>query len=141
METININIAVDVMKALSEGTLEGSVFLMDDGTSGSEGAGTPALKTVCRPGDLLRWKLYPIDLQAGADILAITFGREIPANLVCGTEDTSLYLNTWEGIVPYLPEGEYPYCLTLRIGKGKNSVMTLDTPALLVRQCGRIQEQ
>lgn len=134
METININIAVDVMRALCEGTLDGNARLMDDSTSGSEGQGTSGLKTACRPGDLVRWKVYPIDLQAGAAISSITFGGTPVAESGQGQSGTPLYLNTWEGIVPYLPEGEYPYRLTLQIGKGENSVMTLDTLSLLVRQ-------
>jgi len=129
METININIAVDVMKALSEKTLEGSVWLMDDSALESMGQGTSALHTVCKPGDLLRWKVCPIDLQESAYIHSVSFGTECPSQ---GNDGTAPYLNTWEGIVPCLPAGDYRYRLSLRMGKGQNSVMTVDTPELHV---------
>ena len=134
METVNVNIVVDVMKALSERSLKGNAWLMDDSTSGSVGQGTDSLKTACRPGDLLRWKAYPVDLQAGVSILSVSFGQD-----ECHRNGTAQqlppHLNTWEGIVPYLEAQEYPYRLALQMGKGRDSVMELDTPSLLVNGC------
>lgn len=74
IETININIVVDVMKALSEGTLESNAYLIDDSEAGSKGQCTESLYTVCKPGDIVRWKVCPIDLQAGAYIDSVSFG-------------------------------------------------------------------
>lgn len=128
---IHINVVVDVMKALSEGTLEHNVYLMDDSPWGSEGQGTAALRTACRPGDTLHWTVCPIDLQAGTYIEAITFGVD---EMQQEQEQTAPALKTWEGILPFLQPGDYPYRLYLRIGSGKNSLMAIDTVSLRVEE-------
>lgn len=137
-ETININIAVDVIKALSCKTLEGCIYMMDDSAWGSRGQGTSVLKTACKPGDLLRWKVCPIDLQENAYIHSVSFGTEC---LSQSNDGTVPYLNTWEGIVPCLPAGDYHYRLSLQMGKGHNSVMTIDTPSLHVEPYSTVTDQ
>lgn len=125
---VNINIVVDVMKALSDESLEGNLYLIDDGIYGSEGQGTGRLKTVCRPGDVIRWKACPVDLQAGFSILSISFGKDCAGQQ---KESPPAYLNTWEGIVPYASGGHH-YRIVLQLGKGKDSVMSIDMPSLLI---------
>ncbi len=71
--TTNINIAVDVVAALSDKSLKGNVFLMDNGSFESTNQGTDHLTTLCIPGQLIRWTVYAIDLQTPVAIKNITF--------------------------------------------------------------------
>ena len=73
IHTININIAVDVVAALSDKSLEGHIYVMDDSTLESENQGTENLITSCIPGQLIRWKATAIDLQTPLSIKKITF--------------------------------------------------------------------
>jgi hypothetical protein len=73
MHTTNINIAVDVVAALSNKSLKGNVFLMDNGCFESENQGTDSLATFCIPGQLIRWTVYAVDLQTPVAIKNITF--------------------------------------------------------------------
>jgi hypothetical protein len=79
----NIQVFVDAL-ALASGELpERAVFLVDDCPE-STGRGTVGLCSVVAPGDLVRWNVIPIDLQAPAFIRALTFGGapEAPAGPV-----------------------------------------------------------
>jgi len=68
----NIQVFVDAL-ALASGELhERAVFLVDDHPE-SIGRGTLALHSLVAPGDLVRWSVIPIDLQAPAFIRALTF--------------------------------------------------------------------
>jgi hypothetical protein len=71
--TTNINIAVDVVAALSDKSLKGNVFLMDNGSFESTNQGTDYLTTLCIPGQLIRWTVYAIDLQTPVAIKNISF--------------------------------------------------------------------
>jgi hypothetical protein len=73
INTTNINIAVDVVAALSNKSLKGNIFLMDDGSFESENQGTDHLTTLCIPGQLIRWTVYAVDLQTPVAIKNITF--------------------------------------------------------------------
>lgn len=147
--TVNIAVAVDVIGALSDRALEGHLFMMDDSVYGSDGKGTSKLITACCAGQIVCWSAYAVDLQTPISIRKIDFlgccssGRNIQ-----GTAKTSAGgdvstqidhlgewrndLKDWRGIVPsYLvPGADYRYRLEIQMGVGKNSVMTVDTPAL-----------
>ncbi|MFG2003954.1 hypothetical protein ACGFNU_32835 [Spirillospora sp. NPDC048911] len=71
---VNIVIAVDVIKCLSEGSLlNGNLSMMDDGKYQSTGQGTAELCTVCCPGQVVRWTVVPLDVQTPVAIKNITF--------------------------------------------------------------------
>ena len=72
MSIRNIQVFVDAL-ALASGEVHAqAVFLVDDSLE-SVGRGTLGLQSVVAPGDLVRWSLIPIDLQAPAFIQALTF--------------------------------------------------------------------
>jgi len=132
---IIINIAVDVTKALSEKTLLNNVYMMDNSVYGSKNQGTEQLCTFCMPGQTIHWIVYAIDLQTPVEIKDITF---ISNNTL--TEQTkveklpeeNLDLKIWTGILPCMYQGHpYRYRLTLQMGNGIYSVMSLDSPVLL----------
>ena len=144
---ININIAVDVAKALSEKTLLNNVYMMDNSGYGNKNQGTDQLCTCCLPGQTIRWVVCAIDLQTPVAIKDITFissdsqlkSAQVEEN---GDSNTGILqednpdLKIWTGIVPYMVQGHtYRYRLTLQMGNGNNSVMSLDSLALLYQGC------
>jgi hypothetical protein len=137
---VNIVVVVDVIRALSDGTLrDGNVCMVDDGVDGSTGQGTPDLCTVCRPGQLIRWAVIPVDVQTPAEIRNITF---LDPGTGDGTPDRgdpdrpagNPALDVWAGVVPpFLAPGvPYRYRLELQLYQGEASVLHIDTPALRV---------
>jgi hypothetical protein len=133
---ININIAVDVTKALSEQTLEKSIYMMDDSLLGSTGQGTGELTTVCQPGQAIRWVVYAIDLQTSVSIKNISFiaaaGKYESSEAIKGGQpEADPDAKEWIGILPYMEPGlKYAYRVELQMGKGEYGYMAIDTPSL-----------
>src|SRR5262245_25715657 len=61
---------------MSRGPLDKSVFVYDDSPAGSVGKGTRNAISAVRPGQLIRWKTTPLDLQTSVWIGGITFGTQ-----------------------------------------------------------------
>ncbi|MFI6644950.1 hypothetical protein [Streptomyces sp. NPDC050504] len=134
---INIACVVDVIGALSINSLEaGNLCLIDDGPFQSTGQGTPGLCTVVRPGQVINWYPLAVDLQTPVEIKKISFlGPGDHAAPVDGhtTESEKLDLDVWTGIVPdYLQPGvPYKYRIEFQMYEGGNSVLYVDSPALM----------
>ncbi|MDO9105753.1 MAG: hypothetical protein Q7U57_12440 [Methylovulum sp.] len=133
---ININIAVDVIGALSDQTLHNHLFMMDNSVFNSTGQGTDGLSTLCRPGQVIQWVAYAIDLQTPVSIKNISFigadnkhDIENDIDPISGNPD----LNAWTGIVPWYMElgMPYKYKLALQMGEGANSILYADTASLM----------
>jgi hypothetical protein len=75
---INIVLAVDVIAALSNRSLEGSLYMMDDGPLPGEHQGTSHLTTCCWPGWEITWTAHQVDLQTPVAIKSIRFKRLDP---------------------------------------------------------------
>jgi hypothetical protein len=132
---ININIAVDVIKALSDKTLEENIVMMDDSRMGSTGQGTPMLATCCKPGQAIRWVVYAVDLQTSVSIKRISFygsdQQHSPA-AASGIQEVNPDAKEWTGIVPCMERGRpHRYRLELQMGKGEYSVMAIETPSIV----------
>lgn len=137
---ININIAVDVVKALSNKSLYESTYLMDNSIFCSLNKGTESLCTACQPGQIIHWVVYAVDLQTPVAIRNITFissdGQAYndvykKSECLCNENPD---LKTWIGVLPYMVLGkEYRYRLELQMGNGNNSIMSIDTPSLIWR--------
>ncbi|MFE0682354.1 hypothetical protein ACFW17_16265 [Streptomyces sp. NPDC058961] len=70
---VSIVVVVDVIGALSDGTLRnGNLCMIDDGEQ-STGQGTPELCTVVQPGQVVTWSALAVDLQTPVEIKSITF--------------------------------------------------------------------
>lgn len=136
---ININIAVDVVAALSEQTLHNHIFMMDNSIFNSSCQGTSNLTTNCQTGQTIEWVIYAIDLQTPVAIKNIsfisakndTYNKEEPNNQY--NEQNNLDSKTWTGIVPwymtpYLP---YKYKLEIQMGEGPSSIMSIDSSSLM----------
>ncbi|KAB2379545.1 MULTISPECIES: hypothetical protein [Actinomadura] len=140
---VNIVVLVDAVGALSDRTLHnGNLSLVDDGSFDSPGQGTVDLCTIVVPGQVVKWTAVAVDVQTTAEISAITFlppgGGSEPAaapeargGQAGGGEN--LDLEVWEGIVPgHLVRGvPYRYRLEVQMHEGRNSVLHIDTPALM----------
>jgi len=138
---VNIVVLVDVVGALSDQTLnDGNLSLVDDGRFDSSGQGTPDLCTVVTAGQVVQWTAIAVDVQTPVEIRSITFLQ--PDGHGAGAlddgdapehESTAPDLKVWSGIVPsYLvPGAPYRYRLELRMHEGPNSVLHVDSPALM----------
>lgn len=136
---VNIVVVVDVVGALSDGTLlNGNLCMMDNGTCESTGQGTPDLCTVCQPGQIVQWVCYALDLQTPVDIKNITFlgsGRDNgqPNQGDANSSDSEkLPLDVWSGVVPpsMVPGMAHNYRLELQMYEGEASVLHIDSCAL-----------
>lgn len=146
---ININIAVDVVKALSDKSLKGNIYLMDDSSFNSLNQGTGELCTFCMPGQALRWVVYPIDLQTPVVIKHISFiahegnpERNDSGRVKNNLSEDDPDLKTWTGILPAMKSGhKYRYRLELQMGNGKNSIISIDSPSLAYIRLNQFEEE
>jgi len=63
---LNIITIVDLHKAVRTGTLKDALYMMDNSVGGL-GQGTPSLQTICKPGQVLNWIIYPMDMEKRPD--------------------------------------------------------------------------
>lgn len=142
-QKVNIVAVVDVMRALSEETLNnGNLTLVDDGAFDSQGQGTPELATVVAPGQIVQWSAVAVDVQTPVAIKSITFlsagaGASDAGAAGAAAAQPALPenpdLDVWSGIVPgFLARGvPYKYRLELQLHEGSHSVLRVDSPALI----------
>ena len=138
---ITIFSVVDVIEALSGGTLGGgNLCMMDNSPLESLNQGTTQLCTKCYPGQEIYWHILALDVQTPVAIRNITFisthGHEeqtLPVENVEGAQSDTLHLKVWSGIVPYsmLPNVPYRYRFEMQAYEGINSIMSVDTPSLM----------
>lgn len=134
---VNIIAVVDVIAALSDGTLgNGNLCLADDGAFGSTGQGTTELCTVVAPGQVVQWSAVAVDVQTPVEILGITFigdGASAPAPADQPAGDDNPDQEVWAGVVPTgLTRGvPYKYRLALKMHEGPHSVLSVDSLALM----------
>ncbi|MFD7334658.1 hypothetical protein ACFV98_01470 [Streptomyces violascens] len=149
---VNIVVVVDVIGALSDGTLRnGNLCMIDDGSLASTGQGTPELVTVVKPGQVVTWSALAVDLQTPVEIKSITFlgpdadgGHEAeqapPAAQAPvphgqdghADERHNPELEVWSGVVPYLAPGvAHPYRLEVQMYEGEYSTLHIESPALM----------
>ncbi|MFM6623096.1 MAG: hypothetical protein ACKPHZ_17215 [Dolichospermum sp.] len=63
---LNIVTVIDVHKAVRTGSLKNTLYMMDNSVGG-QGQGTDHLQTVCKPGQVLNWIIYPMDMEKKPD--------------------------------------------------------------------------
>ncbi len=136
---INVVIAVDVIRALSDSSLKDNIYLMDnnpfeDGQA-STGQGTDYLTTSCLPGQVIQWTIHAIDLQTPVSIKSIHFINEEDSDVEVvdhNEHEARPDLKVWVGVVPnHMNVGQpYRYKLVLQMGSGENSIMSIDSTAL-----------
>lgn len=63
---LNIVSVIDIHKAVETQSTKDALYMMDNSVGGS-GQGTGHLQTVCKPGQVINWIIYPIDMEKKAD--------------------------------------------------------------------------
>jgi len=128
-DKVTINVVVDVIRALSENSLKNSLYLMDDSVADSRNQCTPHLCTACLPGQTVHWVIHALDLQTPVSIRDISFQKPVDEDEL-PYEDLSL--NTWTAVLPCMETGhQYFYRLSLQMGYGKHSALSICTPSLV----------
>jgi len=149
----NIQVFVNAI-ALASGELpEKAVYLVDDSPGGS-GRGSVHLETHVEPGDLVRWTLIPIDLQAPAFIRSVAFeGMGAPDDGIPSTTAAIADVGEagadvpttgrplpigrslrWEGLVPMVAgsSGRFPYTLHVAFTDRHPATIAVAGPSLRV---------
>jgi hypothetical protein len=92
---INILTVVDVIGALSAGTLTNNLYMMDNRRgSRTSGLGTGTLSSDVTYTQVLNWHVIPVDFQTDIQIRKIAFyrnGAVARANTPCARKNTALH--------------------------------------------------
>lgn len=96
---IRILIAVDVVGALSAGTLQGFVYMVDTNQYlGSWQEGQSTLNTVCQDGQALTWSIVPVDPGNEVNIAGFT-GPMVDQKICTPVQDPFAGNTVWSGRV------------------------------------------
>lgn len=136
MTALTLQVFVDSIALLSGTPAKQSVFLYDTSLMASQGKGTASLVTACLPGQLLRWTITPLDLQAPAWISGIAFGPPPAADHSDppqAPDNAQPWALEWSGYAPAFMELGvcYPYTLFLSFGCATGAPIAVTGPALL----------
>jgi hypothetical protein len=159
---LNVVSLVHMARAAGTGTLDGSLFMMDN-SSGGSGRGTGRLETVCKQGQVLNWIIRPIDMDKRPDgtwppmpkISSLVFldpenadGQDVATKRITGelkiygmpdlmrSPYTPVYYY-WAGtVLPTTAPGRYHYRLVIELeqedSKDKLYLNTADNPSIRV---------
>ncbi|MBC7953685.1 MAG: hypothetical protein H7Z12_17945 [Rhodospirillaceae bacterium] len=117
-QAVNVVGVVDVVGALSDGTLANSLYLFDNNqVGGSHGHGTISLTTHIGAADLVVWVCMPLECEAFARIENVEIdARYAPyIALDCGVYPETAVVYWVAKILKPLP-GPVPYRLVFRLG-------------------------
>lgn len=130
---INIMTVVDVIGALTTGTLTGNIYMTDNRRgSRTSGQGTATLASDVTYTQVLNWHVMPIDVQTDIQINKITFYRNGALITAANTPCARLQKygapsgEYWAGVVNYLgliEGGVYQYLIELDMGR---KIMTME---------------
>jgi hypothetical protein len=126
---ISIKAIIDVVGALSSGTLSDSLHLFDDNRrGGSNNQGTYRLATAVKKGDQILWTIAPLECEAYAEITAIA----LPADICEVTRQTypGTAIAYWIGTVKETVE-DLPYSITMSLGHAGFSLTSDYGPRLI----------
>jgi len=116
-QTITIISTIDVVSALSDGSLDNNIYLLDNNKAkGSTGEGTGALRSMVQPGDVLVWTVMPIEPEI---YVSITDVQIDPA--YCEARQGvygSTGVHYWTGRIKQAVT-ELPYQLSYKIGSSE----------------------
>ncbi|UPJ68300.1 hypothetical protein [Bradyrhizobium sp. 191] len=129
MTPLNIRVFVDVVALLLGNSADGNIFLFDDSLCGGQGSGTAKLASPVWPGQLVRWSLTPLDVQAPAWLTGVSFDGNAPP----AAGPPAPWAVRWEGHVPWwlAPGSRHVYRLTLVTSGLAGRTITIDGPSLL----------
>ena len=133
---LNIQIIVDAIALLTHEEPQQTVFLFDDNVHPSKGRGSIQLSSAVYPGQMVRWSVLPMDVQAPVWLKNIRFcgmpGTAEQPNVAYAAEKqiSSLF---WQGYVPtwLVPGNIYPYEVTLGFGPQSARTVSVNGPELI----------
>ncbi len=117
MNIIHAVIVIDTEGALSAGTLEGYVYMVDTNKYiGSWQEGQSDLHTVCEDGQKISWWAAPVN--AGNSVSITGFSGQMVASKSCvPKQDILAGEGVWTGQVETQGSvGSFPYTVTLELG-------------------------
>lgn len=117
MRNIDVAVIIDVEGALSSGSLQGNVYLVDTNKYlGSWQQGQSDLHTICQDGQIVTWWASPIN--PGNDSSIIEFSGQMLSSKVCDPKRTALAgESAWAGQVQSRGSvGSYPYTISVSLG-------------------------
>ena len=120
---INILLVVDTQSALSDNTLLGNVYLIDNnGYLGSWQQGTDTLHTVIEDGQTVSWSVASV--APSNDVSINGFSGAMTENNICKPEKQTLSAEpSWLGrIESGLSIGQYDYTISLELNGKQLSV-------------------
>lgn len=99
MNRVDILIVVDVIGALSAGTLQDNVYLVDTNNYlGSWQEGQSTLNTVCQDGQALTWSITPVDPATQVSISGFS-GPMVDGKVCQPAQDPFAGNSVWNGVV------------------------------------------
>ncbi|MGR9051200.1 MAG: hypothetical protein ACU84J_00985 [Gammaproteobacteria bacterium] len=63
---LNVVSVIDLHKAVETGTTQDTIYMMDNSVGGL-GQGTGHLQTICKPGQVINWIIYPMEMEKRPD--------------------------------------------------------------------------
>jgi hypothetical protein len=133
MQTIAIVSVVDVVGALADDTLTGSIYLIDDNkANGSTDEGSEVLKTKVKKGDQLVWVCVPLECEAYVSITGVEIDEKYRE--YCDPKK-AVYPGTnvvyWLGEITKELDVIIPYNLKFKLGSHKDDMATTASPSLI----------
>lgn len=118
-QATNVMALLDVVAALSSGTLADSLYLFDNNRwAGSTGHGTGRLSTVAEPGDVVVWTTMALECEAFARLqqvkIDIAYAEYVALDAAAFSDTPEVYW--FARILKPLPAGGVPYSLSYRLG-------------------------
>lgn len=63
---LNIVSVIDIHRAVQTGSVKDTIYMMDNSVGG-KGQGTGHLETFCKPGQVINWIIYPMEVEKRPD--------------------------------------------------------------------------
>jgi hypothetical protein len=118
---------VDIAQALADDTLTGNLYFLDNNKDlGSQFLGTDHLRTALRPGDLIQWLVYGLQVETVADIVSIAGPAAVIANPTSIAVAPGIAI--WVGKIAPTANGIYQYSVVLSV---EHRTMGLSSPLSL----------
>jgi hypothetical protein len=116
MAAVEVLIAVDVAGALSSGSLNNNIYMMDtSGYLGSTGEGTNELQTRVTNAEIITWSVRPIDPATNVTVQSWGGNAVANGNIAPAFDQTT---NSWSAqfmpTPPYAAGQSYQYNATLQ---------------------------
>lgn len=132
MKTISIVSIVDVVGTLSEESLAGNLYMMDDNkANGSTDQGTEFLKTKVKEGDTLVWVVQALECEAYVSISGIIIDEKYCEPEQKTYEGTDI--TYWIGRVKTgVKNSTVPYKLKFKLGSRAEEKSSVCTPFIII---------